>query len=278
MKHFVRDQTTRRMETLANELESTGEQPDPSAHVHRIRVATRRLQQCLRLFGGYLNKGKITKLQRRLRKLVKLAGSVRNCDITIELLITAGIRSPSLTKKIADQREQLETVLAKHVDRMRRRSIATQNLRVSRRKKGTWDLRQTPSENARRVLPDIVATWFSEGDATLEGGREALHGFRLSGKRLRYTLELFAMLYDDALEAPLQGLRSVQDRLGAIQDCVAALPLLEGNTRASAAVKHLMAVREQDFRTHWLQNIADQRTLWITALENTHENLHPPPR
>jgi len=82
----------------------------------------------------------------------------------------------------------------------------------------------------------------------------------------------FADLYANKIEPPLDGLRSVQDRLGSIQDCVASMPLLNGNSRAEAAIQRLLAMREQDFRTYWLANISKQRELWIASLEGTEES------
>jgi CHAD domain-containing protein len=142
---------------------------------------------------------------------------------------------------------------------------------------------QTPLENARRVLPGMADSWFNEGDATLTGSHDALHRFRLSGKRLRYTLELFAELYEGGIDQSLKGLRSVQDRLGAIQDCVASMDLLKENPRAQTAIRKLLAIREQDFRAYWIRKIAKRRKLWIASLERTeatttHGDLPSSPR
>jgi len=274
MKRFVREQTVSRIETLRDEMDSIAEQPDEADPLHRTRVAARRLQQCLELFGDYLHKLKVSKLQRRIRKLVKATGSVRTCDITLGLLKSAGVRNDRLKKQIEHQRAHLQKDLATHVDKLHHKSVwhHPAKLRVSKRSKGAWDMRQTPAANARRVLPGMVETWFNAGDETLTGGHDALHRFRLSGKRLRYTLELFADLYANKIEPPLDGLRSVQDRLGSIQDCVASMPLLNGNSRAEAAIQRLLAMREQDFRTYWLANISKQRELWIASLEGTEES------
>jgi hypothetical protein len=46
-----------------------------------------------------------------------------------------------------------------------------------------------------------------------------LHLMRIAAKRLRYTLEIFALLYNDRIEKPLDVIRQVQTNLGEIRDC-----------------------------------------------------------
>jgi CHAD domain-containing protein len=46
-----------------------------------------------------------------------------------------------------------------------------------------------------------------------------LHAMRISAKRFRYTLEIFAPLFEDGLKEYLKVLRSGQDMLGTIHDC-----------------------------------------------------------
>ncbi len=56
---------------------------------------------------------------------------------------------------------------------------------------------------------------------------EELHAMRISAKRLRYTLEVFAPLYSSNLKRPIQAVRQIQESLGIIHDCdvwIATLP------------------------------------------------------
>ena len=54
--------------------------------VHDLRVAIRRLNQCLRLFRDFFPPGEARSIRRQLRKLMDLAGDVRNYDIAVELV------------------------------------------------------------------------------------------------------------------------------------------------------------------------------------------------
>ena len=124
-----------------------------------------------------------------------------------------------------------------------------------------WSATESCAENTRRVLPGLVAEYFALGRA-LCGGEPSLsdlHDFRLAGKRLRYSLELFRDHYDPALTEFLADLRSVQRRLGAISDCTATVALLEEEGLANGddgrrLIGFLMA-RERahvaEFLGHW---------------------------
>ena len=85
-----------------------------------------------------------------------------------------------------------------------------------------------------------------------------LHRLRLATKRLRYTLELFRPCYGPGLEARLEELRKVQQRLGELNDCVAAWNLLSkgmGRSSARARVGKFLRGRARqqakDFRDEW---------------------------
>ena len=63
------------------------------------------------------------------------------------------------------------------------------------------------------------------------------HAMRIATKRLRYTLETFAPLYDDGLKAELKALRRLQEALGRLHDCdvwIAELPVFLEEERARA--------------------------------------------
>ena len=85
----------------------------------------------------------------------------------------------------------------------------------------TWDGSESPGDNARRCLPQLVVSYYLEGRKAAAGDAspEALHDFRLRTKRLRYTIELFRSCYGPGLRRCLDALARIQDHLGAISDC-----------------------------------------------------------
>jgi hypothetical protein len=56
---------------------------------------------------------------------------------------------------------------------------------------------------------------------------EELHNMRIAAKRLRYTMELFAPVFDKEFAQTLKVVEDIQERLGAIHDADVIVPLLE---------------------------------------------------
>jgi CHAD domain-containing protein len=123
-----------------------------------------------------------------------------------------------------------------------------------------WNPRRSAAENARRELPRLVSSYFSYVRAELakDPAPAELHRLRLATKRLRYTLELFRPCYGPGLETRLEVLRKVQQRLGDLNDCVAAWNLLSKAMSRSpqrARVGKFLDQQAQrqanDFRKEW---------------------------
>ena len=91
-----------------------------------------------------------------------------------------------------------------------------------------WSATKSCADNARRVLPAVAAEYFTLGNSVCGGepSPSDLHDFRLAGKRLRYSLELFRDYYDTSLAELLANLKTVQRHLGAISDCMATVALI----------------------------------------------------
>ncbi len=90
--------------------------------------------------------------------------------------------------------------------------------------------------NARDTLPLVAKRFFKAGRKALETGSplEDLHRFRLRAKRFRYTLELFQPIYGAELGRKLASLRTIQQHLGIINDCVVTRKLLAGERSGEA--------------------------------------------
>ena len=104
-----------------------------------------------------------------------------------------------------------------------------------------------------RILPPLVEEFFEAGATAAVPGASPpeLHRFRLSSKRFRYTLELFDQFYGSEMERAAKAMKSVQDRLGAINDRAATIDLLAGDRRAVAAIRKLLGPRIFEFRRYW---------------------------
>src|SRR6185503_15069163 len=82
---YAAGQGSKLLRRLAHRVHQAASAPDPDA-VHDLRVAIRRFQQFLRVFRQFLPGVTAKKIRRRLRKIMKSAGKVRNRDIAAMLL------------------------------------------------------------------------------------------------------------------------------------------------------------------------------------------------
>ena len=138
-----------------------------------------------------------------------------------------------------------------------------------------WRERRSAGENARRELPALVSSYFSyvREELAKDPPPPRLHRLRLATKRLRYTLELFRDCYGRGLEQRLEALRTVQQRLGDVNDCVAARALLARKMRRSlerARMNKFLDARVQkeakNFRREWNELFeAPGRERWWTG-------------
>jgi CHAD domain-containing protein len=142
-------------------------------------------------------------------------------------------------------------------------------LRIAKRPGGAWDWPHGVAENARNAVPGLAEEFFREGDgaADAHGEYEILHEFRLRAKSFRYTLEVFAPAYGAQLKSKLEMLRELQDRIGAVNDCVVVLDLPEMDAMASHAVRRLLVKRERLLRQFWAETFSrKRRDEWIRML------------
>jgi CHAD domain-containing protein len=71
-----------------------------------------------------------------------------------------------------------------------------------------------------------------------------LHRFRIATKKIRYTLDIFAPLYGEAIGDLAEKLKRLQTSLGAIHDCTATAGLVE-NGKSSGGRKEILGELEK---------------------------------
>jgi CHAD domain-containing protein len=64
--------------------------------VHRLRVSIRRLQQALRIFRQYLKSSGVKRVRAELKKVMTVAGDLRNHDIALDLIKKSGKDYPEI--------------------------------------------------------------------------------------------------------------------------------------------------------------------------------------
>ncbi len=250
-------------DSLVAQAKATQKSPDPDA-VHDLRVAIRRFTQSLVIYQDVFRARDAAKLRKRLKAVLRLAGAVRDFDITGKLV----------SKKAA-------AAAAVHQNLLRRRTVAVRELKAGIRK---WLLRRDSlpvtghppairvAEIAAARLAKDVRDFFSKGKDVASAGQSArnLHRFRIEAKKFRYTLELFQPVYGDAVETRLENMRDLQTALGDINDCRAANALLKeigADDSLRQAVKKKQRKRLEDFHKVWDERFAPPETRrdWLQA-------------
>ena len=193
--------------------------------VHQARVASRRLREALPVLTAGLEHTKAGKAQRKIRKLTRALGTVRELDVTLHLI-------DELAERPAVPRAALAEVRALVIeDRERRRVVMLDRLesvsseKLARRLQAVRQslLHPAPGHSWKSALALRLTTRARRLEKAIdEAGQiyaaEALHQVRIAAKKLRYALEIA----DESGAAPcgdtLKVIKRVQDALGRLHD------------------------------------------------------------
>jgi CHAD domain-containing protein len=195
--------------------------------VHQARVATRRLREALPVLGAGMGRKRVRKLRRRMRKLTRLFGSVRERDVALGMLDqrqTQGIAAAPAADRVRAALEQ---------DRHDARATLTDSLDEDKVARWMQDVKafeqqlddaDAPADAAwrvvlaRRLLKRTEALRVAVNEAGVLFVSERLHAVRIALKRLRYAVEMAAELSTSKLDSILNELKACQDMLGELHD------------------------------------------------------------
>ena len=94
------------------------------------------------------------------------------------------------------------------------------------------DPEATLAENARRILAVKMAELYSYAPVVHQADAvEQLHDMRIAAKRLRYSLELFRVVFGELGEVQIERVRSLQEALGELHDLDVRIALIEDELR-----------------------------------------------
>jgi CHAD domain-containing protein len=219
------------VEALLNEIQGAlvG---DDIEHVHQMRVASRRMRNALNLFRDCLSDKKAKTWGDEIRKITKSLGKARDLDIQIELIDRCYAASLEDRYKPGYNRLllRLQQQRAKTQEKVNRILINLQASGILDRMQAHLLAVTAGSENIYLYTPSLYQQAFEAINSNLEEflsyekfiydpqNIEELHAMRITGKHLRYTLEIFAPIYGTALDLHVRAMKNVQDLLGEIHD------------------------------------------------------------
>ena len=225
--NFMLEQVIR----LENEINGALDARDIE-HIHRMRVASRRLRNAFEHFKDCFPKKTFKNWQEDIRMITKSLGTARDLDIQIERLsglyndsMDPGIKPgyQRLLLRLKQRRAKAQEKVNKTLNRMREEKTL-EKIRLGIKKLSI------DTENVYLFTPALYQRSFNAINATLVDflsheeyihspeNVEELHAMRIAGKKLRYSIELFAPIYKQTMIPYVQIMKDIQDQLGNIHD------------------------------------------------------------
>jgi CHAD domain-containing protein len=192
--------------------------------VHQARVASRRLREAVPVLTLGVKRSRAGKARRKIRRLTKALGTVRELDVTLHLLdeLTAKETLPRLALEevrahVVAERDHRRAVMLRRLDRVNveklDRRLASVGAALAESQSEAWR-----SALGSRLMKRQKALRAAIADAGQLYAEEKLHQVRIASKKLRYAIELAADAGVKSAAAPLRAIKRAQDTLGRLHD------------------------------------------------------------
>ncbi len=228
---------------LVSEAEGARIGEDPE-HVHRMRVASRRLRAAMPIFRSCFPEKKYRKWRKEIKNITRSLGEARDLDVQIAFLEdylrgmagdlqgheTAGglpEERPrdvlTLLGLLQQKRELVQPAVEAAGASLREGGILEEfgvvlssyrEGETSAGEYGTLHRRARKTISARITNLLAYEPFVHDPDAVPRH-----HEMRIAAKRLRYTLETFNRFYSGSLKPYIQDVRTLQDIIGQLHDC-----------------------------------------------------------
>ncbi|MDD1688223.1 MAG: CHAD domain-containing protein, partial [Methanoregula sp.] len=217
-------------------------------HIHRMRVASRRLRAALPLFASCFPEKKYQQWTEEIRKVTRALGEARDTDVQIAFL-TKLIKKRDAKKSVYDpdkalpirvtgdvetfllsqllkKRLKLQTAVVLSLEKLEKSGVIdemriffhNQEIRAknTRKKPSPYGIAPVAASRiaVRLVKLHSYEGWVHNPDAIAEH-----HAIRIAAKKLRYTMEVYGPVYRRGLKKPLSRIKKIQEILGDLHDC-----------------------------------------------------------
>jgi CHAD domain-containing protein len=194
--------------------------------VHQARVASRRLREALPVLGGRADEQALGRAERRVRRITRALGPVRELDVTLLLLAEleakgtaskraiARVRKAVLEERQKRRAEMLEVITPSHLDKLRKRLVKVSTPESHVHPVPRNALNEAAAQTAHRAKTLKAAIERAGGMYVAD----RLHRVRIEAKKLRYAVEIQRELSRSRATANLTRLKVEQDLLGRIHD------------------------------------------------------------
>jgi CHAD domain-containing protein len=192
--------------------------------VHQARVASRRLREAVPVLATGLKGSKAGKATRKIRRLTRALGTVRELDVTLSLLDELAV-APDVARTavedvracVVQERDARREVMLKRLSRVDGDNLARRLGQVGDA------LEKATDEPWRRVLGARLLQRSKRLLSAMDAAGqmyspERLHDVRIAAKKLRYGLELASGSGIAQAAAHVRTIKRTQDVLGKLHD------------------------------------------------------------
>jgi CHAD domain-containing protein len=307
---FAADALLQRLDAMGLETDGVRKGEDIE-FVHRMRVASRRLRSAIAIFDACLISGGLQGFKKPIRRVTRELGAARDIDVQLEALVEFmksdldPAHLPGLERlelRLRQQRQQLQDRVVAAIDRLQGSVVWVDMQRPLREIGVRAQLRGIkPDSNQLRGCAVAAIALELEGLLSHEtyieqpSKVEELHQMRIAAKKLRYTIEVFAPLFDKTLNEGLAAAKEAQKILGEIHDCdvwIQMLPVFHDQerertqayfghlrhfNRMAAGIEHMCQEKVRERAGHYEEFVAFWReTRAHSTWEKFHKTLYLP--
>ncbi len=193
--------------------------------VHQARVASRRLREALPVLGTRADGDALDRAQKRVRRITRALGPVRELDVTLLLLAELEgkqaaparaierVRLAVIDERTKRRREMLDELKPSRLNELRKRLVRVA-APAARAHVPSNALAEAGAQSAQRARK-LRAAIDRAGGIYLA---DRLHRVRIEAKKLRYALEIQRELTRSRSMAGMNRLKTEQDLLGRMHD------------------------------------------------------------
>jgi putative phosphoesterase len=261
--------------------------------VHKTRVTSRRIRAAMPLFSVCFPQKKFRRWTKEIKKVTRLLATARDLDVQIVFIKQYMAKLNSAPEKacmnvlLKDQKNCRKNVQSSVVDGLDELFVThiLEDMRCS--------CQEIIDDTARvpfKPQPVLEKAHWSisfrlddflgmEKYVLMENEKLKHHEMRMYAKKLRYTMEVFAPLYNDKLAEEIDNIKNFQDVLGEMHDCDVwmdyILKFVEKQKNKIAAKKTDLAKLEQaldNFLTLLSQKRKENYSQFVHLWQQNKEN------
>lgn len=206
---------------------------DDVEYVHKTRVTSRRLRATMPLFKACFRKKEFSEWLCEIKKVTRLLGNARDLDVQLVFIEQYMEKLNSTAEKEGldalvnahkDQRNSIQPTVVGGLEELKATDVLEELRKfcektVAEQTKDAFDPQKVLEKARWHIsfrLDDFLAM---ENYVHLENEILKHHKMRIYAKKLRYTMEAFASLYQNKLAQEIATIKAFQDALGEMHDC-----------------------------------------------------------